>query len=310
MRLSRASALLLVPLSLGAFGACATAEDGGPAMSSDAGAGSTGGASGGGGAPSTTAGAGGKAAAAGATGFAGAGATAGRAAGGGGGAGGTTGSAGKGGTSGAGGVVGNGGGGGGAPPVFQPGECALDPTISLQYLQGSNNQKQITAQFQFSNSSDTPAPLGSMRIRYFFTNEETSAWKTAVYNAQLDGGTGGYRKVDGTTLTIVKLAQAEDGADSYVEFTFPAGFSLEKGATAKVNWDMQPTSYDRPDQVQSNDYSYNAADTTFTVWDHVAVYVGDTLAWGCAPKSAGAGGSAGDSGSSDAGAPGSAGATP
>lgn len=184
----------------------------------------------------------------------------------------------------------------------------MNPTISLQYLQGSTQQAQITAQYQFINTSDTPIPIGALTIRYFFTNEETSIWKLSIYNAQLDGGTGGYRRIDGATLKVVPLTTKLEGADTYTQLAFPAGISLEKGATAKVNWDMQPTSYDPPAQVQTNDYSYNAADTTFTVWDHIAVYQDGTLVWGCAPKAPGDG-SAGESGAGgDTGTAGDSGA--
>ena len=71
---------------------------------------------------------------------------------------------------------------------------------------------------------------------------------------------------------------------------------------------MQPNDYNPPDQVQTNDYSFNAADTTFAVWDHVAIYQGSTLVWGCAPQSPDEGGTGAGGDTGAAGETGAAGA--
>jgi Cellulose binding domain len=289
MKSFRAPALVLFPLWIAA---CATATDTVPS-SNDA-AGATHSPAGAGGAPSPGAGAGGKLG--GGAGSPSAGSNAG------GQGGGHAGAAGPGGAGGSAGSGGSGGGGGGAPPVFEPGACAVTPTMSLQYLQGGTQPTVITALYQFMNTSDTPVPLSSLSIRYFFSNEETSAWNPMVYDANVDGGSNGYHTINGVTVKVVPLGSKADGADSYAELTFPAGTALEKGATVSVKWELQPTSYDPPNQVQTNDYSYNAAASAFMVWDHIAIYQGATLVWGCLPKAAdgaagGAGGATGGGGS-------------
>jgi len=217
--------------------------------------------------------------------------------------------AGSGGKAGAGGA-GGGGGMGGSAPVFEAGECAANPTMSLSYKQ-TNTGQQITGQYQFTNQSDTPIPVGSLKIRYFFTNEHTKGWSNTVYDSKIEGGTGGYRKLASTTLAEGPVSPPLDGADTYAEVSFAATATLEKGATATVSWDMQPNGYDAPFQVQANDYSFNAADTEFTPWDHIAIYQGDTLVFGCLPKSlaGGTGGAGGSGGASSAGAGGLAGSS-
>jgi len=198
---------------------------------------------------------------------------------------GTTGSAGSGGTS----------------PVFESGVCASSPSMSLSYKQASNNPKQITAIYQFINTTDTPIPVAQLKIRYFFSNEETSGWSTMIYDAKLDGGTVGYRSLAGSAIAVSPLGATVPGADSYIEVSFSSTESLEKGAIGTVNWDLQPHSYNAPDQVQTDDYSYNAAAVAFTVWDHVVIYQGGNLVWGCTPKAAD-GGSGGVSGAGTGGA--------
>jgi hypothetical protein len=271
------------------FAACATAQDSLPSGSDDTASGATAGAFDASGA--TSFGAAGAFSGAGATNQAGA---IGFGAGAGGGAG----------LFGSGGASGNAASAGSGGATFESGACAANPTMSLQYMQGSTNPKQITAEYTFINTSDTPIPLAQLKIRYFFSNEETSGWTTAIYAAQLDGGTGGYRPISGTTLTVVPLGQTLPGADTYAELAFTSPLTIEQGATGTISWDMQPNDYNPPDQVQANDYSYNAADTTLTPWDHVVIYQGDTVVWGCAPAAAGGTGGAGGAGSNNGGASG------
>jgi hypothetical protein len=191
---------------------------------------------------------------------------------------------------------------GGGSPVFESGTCANSPSMSLSYQQKSSNPKQITALYQFSNTTDTPIPLAQLKIRYFFSNEETSGWSTAIYDAKLEGGTGNYRPITGPTLVVSPLGVTVPGADSYLELSFGnSALSIEKGATGTVSWDLQPKSYNPPDQLQTDDYSYNAAAVASAVWDHVVIYQGTTLIWGCTPKEAGGNGGAGGVGGSGAG---------
>jgi len=182
--------------------------------------------------------------------------------------------------------------------------------MSLSYQQASSNSKQITARYQFSNTTDTPIPLAQLKIRYFFSDEETSGWSTAIYDAKLEGGTGGYRPLAGSVLAVSPLGATVPGADSYIELSFSGTTSLEKGAIATVSWDLQPHDYNAPDQRQTDDYSYNAAAVAYTVWDHVVIYQGGNLVWGCTPKAAdgGNGGAsgAGSGGTANAGASGTA----
>jgi len=189
-------------------------------------------------------------------------------------------------------------GSGGASPVFESGTCASNPSMSLSYQQASNSSKQITGRYQFSNTTDTPIPLAQLKIRYFFSDEETSGWSTAIYDAKLEGGTGGYRPLANSMLSVSPLGATVPGADSYIELSFSSPASIEKGAIATVSWDLQPHNYNAPDQVQTDDYSYNAGALAYTVWDHVVIYQSGSLIWGCTPKAAdsGNGGASGASG--------------
>jgi hypothetical protein len=291
MKITRLSALCLGSVW---FAACATAQEGGTPSASDGGSssaasggmpgssGSNGAFGGSGGMPGTA----GSIAAGGKSGASGVG-TAGigglpNADAGGSGTGGASGSAGTGGS-------------GGSAPVFETGVCAANPTMALSYKQ-SNVTTQIAVQYQFVNLTDTPIPVAQLKIRYFFTDEETS-WTTHIYSSQIDGSS--YRNVaSGTSLSVVKLPAPLTGASSYAEIAFTDAATLAKTDTGSVNWELQPVTYNAPNQVQADDYSFNAADTAFTPWDHIAIFQGNTLVYGCVPKSpdSGAAGAGGDPG--------------
>ena len=198
-------------------------------------------------------------------------------------------------------------GAGGSAPVFETGVCAENPTMSLSYKTTSVNS-QISGVYQFINTSDTPIPVAQLKIRYFFSSEKVGGWTPTIYDTRLSGGTGGDRDLKtGAALTVVTLPSALEGADTYAELTYTGAATLEKTATGNAQWGMQPVSNNPPDQNQTNDYSYNAADTVLTVWDHVVIYQGDTLVWGCVPKALGAGGGGAGGGAGTGGSSGAAG---
>jgi hypothetical protein len=320
MKTSRLGALCLASLW---FAACATAQDGGVSADSDGGASGSGsggalgvsgtGSSFGGGVGIGATGGNGFAGSGGSLGSAGSGgASSGAASSGAAGGAGVSGAVGSGGSAGSSGAGGSGGtGGSAAAPVFDTGVCVENPTLSVLYIDSATDQTSISAQYELTNTSATPLPLANLKLRYFFTNEETSGWVTNIYNSRRGGGTLGDKDLGSqTSITVSSLGTALDGADSYVEIAFSGSDSLETGADVTVNWALQPKDYNPPNQVQSNDYSANPADTTFTAWDHIAVYQGTTLIAGCVPRSpsdgsAGAGGDTGMAGESGvAGAPG------
>ncbi len=181
----------------------------------------------------------------------------------------------------------------GGSPAFEPGTCAVTTNVSLQYKQLDTAQR-IAAELDFLNIGDAPIPLAELKIRYFFSNEEDSPWKASVFTAQINGGVGGYVPLlDHTTLTVYPLGATLAGADAYAEFSFSGDGMLDISATGNVNFAIEPTNYGPPDQVQSNDYSFNINDTTPTVSDHIAVYQGTKLIAGCLPKANAAAGASG-----------------
>jgi hypothetical protein len=240
MKISRFSVLCLGSLW---FAACATAQDGSSPGDSDdssggSGAVSSGGAIGGSGTNGAFGGAAGIPGSGGST-------SAGTSGTDGGASGSSAGGLANGGASGSstGGTAGTGGSGGAGPsvPAFVAGECAANPTVSLQYLDGSSNPKQITGQYQFINTSATPIPLSELQIYYFYTNEETSGWNLHVYSSQLDGGTGGYRDLtSATTFTIGPLSPALNDADSYTQIAFTGTQSNSPWPWRHFRWIVCP----------------------------------------------------------------------
>jgi hypothetical protein len=294
-------------LGLGGTSAGAPLGGGLSGSSTSGGGGSTAvgqGGAGGGGAPAAGAGGTGGAATGGAAGAAGGGAggaTAGTDAGGSGGsdAGGTAGSGGTdtggtggaAGTGGVGGTAGMGGGGGmagsggagGSDEFLEPGSCAASETLSLRYRQNGTTDS-IAFEIDFTNVSEDPIALDTLRIVYFFSNEETSPLTLNVYDANTQNPYS--PQVANVTRSLEALPMALVGADSYFLLGVDSTTTLASGSIGYIKFEAQPTDYGAPNQEQANDYSFDASFTALETWENIVIYQGDTLVWGCVPEAA------------------------
>jgi rhamnogalacturonan endolyase len=124
--------------------------------------------------------------------------------------------------------------------------------------------------FNLVNTGTDPIPLSNVKMRYYFTNDGTQANSFAC-----DWASAGSSNITGTFVTITAVT----GSDRYIEVGFgnSAG-TLAAGASteAKIRvWKSDWSNFD-----QSNDYSFNATNTSYVDWSKVPVYISDTLCWG------------------------------
>lgn len=153
----------------------------------------------------------------------------------------------------------------------------VDPGMITVQMFNSNTattSNMIYAAFRVQNAGSSPLNLADLKLRYYYTvdgNQSQNFW--------CDYASVGS---DNVTGTFVQLGTAVTGADYYLEI----GFSNEAGSLtpgnavefqirfAKNNWN---------NYNQTNDYSFNATATTFTLWEKVAGYIGGNLQWGSTP---------------------------
>lgn len=125
------------------------------------------------------------------------------------------------------------------------------------------------------NNGTSAVPLSSVTVRYWFTS---------------DGGSGTFATncwyaVPGcanVTQSVVAVP-AVTGADHYLQvgFTAAAGSLAPGASTGQIQNAVNKS--DWSNFTQTNDYSFNAADTAWTANTNVTVYVNGALVWGTEP---------------------------
>jgi hypothetical protein len=175
--------------------------------------------------------------------------------------------------------------------------CPAGAPIELFYrtAQAAADTDAIDFLVKVQNHTGAAIPLSSLSLRYYFTNEITPTWQTAVYyageccNASRSGFTA-------DVAVSVNAMPATASADHYLEVTFDAG----AGALADGDAVQVEIAFFAPGHTQNlnqaNDYSFIAsAASTQAAWDQcptacaqfgscvITVYENGALVWGTAP---------------------------
>jgi hypothetical protein len=157
------------------------------------------------------------------------------------------------------------GGGGGTPSV----------TAEYETSNTAASTSTIGNQVELVNNGTSPVPLSGLTVRYWFTEDGTG---TLTYAC--DYTPVGCANVTGTFGTV---SPAVTGADHYLQLSFGSGAgSLAPGAsTGGIQNRVYQSSF--ASMTQTNDYSFNAADSKFTPDTAITVYSNGTLIYGTQP---------------------------
>jgi hypothetical protein len=148
--------------------------------------------------------------------------------------------------------------------------------VKLQVSNGntSSTTNGINPRFKLYNEGDSDIALKDVKIRYYYTidgQKDQNFW--------CDWSSIGSTNVTGT---FVKMDTAKTGADYYLEVGFTSGAgTLAAGQSIEVQARFSKT--DWTNYTQDGDYSFSAANTSYTDCEKVTGYVNDTLQWGIEP---------------------------
>ena len=160
--------------------------------------------------------------------------------------------------------------GGGTPP----------PTASLtadyETSTASATTSTISNQIELVNDGTSAVPLSAVTVRYWFTEDGTEPLSYACDYAPV-----GCANIAGT-YNAVSLPSGAN-ADHYLQLSFGSGAgSLAPGAnTGGIQNQIYQANY--ATMTQTNDYSFNAADSSFTANPDITVYYNGQLIYGTEP---------------------------
>jgi endoglucanase len=151
------------------------------------------------------------------------------------------------------------------------------PSVTAEYETSDTaaTTTTITNQIELVNNGTSPVPLSDLTVRYWFTEDGTAALNYTCNYAPI-----GCANITGTFAAV---SPAVTGADHYLQLSFGSGAgSLAAGAsTGGIQNQIYQTGY--ATMTQTNDYSFNAADTSFTPNPDITVYDNGTLIYGTEP---------------------------
>src|SRR5579871_3696668 len=151
------------------------------------------------------------------------------------------------------------------------------PTLAAQYETSTTaaTTSSISNQIQLLNTGTTTAQLSNVTVRYWFTEDGTQPMTYACDYAPV-----GCANITGTFATV---SPAKTNADHYLQLSFgSAAGTLAAGAsTGGIQNRIYQSNY--ATMTQTNDYSFNAADSTFTANPMITVYYNGQLIYGTEP---------------------------
>lgn len=158
-----------------------------------------------------------------------------------------------------------------------PASAAQD-SLSAQYRTSATGATadQSEPWLKVTNTGSTTVPLSGVTVRYYFKADTADS----SYRFACSWAVRGCANITGTFGT---LAHPTATADRYLEIGFTAGAgSLPPGTDTS---DMQLRFYRSTWATlqQSDDYSFNGAQTSYANWSKVTVQRGGTILWGTAP---------------------------
>lgn len=152
---------------------------------------------------------------------------------------------------------------------------AATGTASLQYHVGSAGSDMVEPWLKVANTGSAALALNTVSIRYYYKDEGTDSYVYACEWAQIGCGN--------ITGTIGRLPNPTATADHYLELDFTAGAgSLAAGAnTGDIQVRMNRQGWAPVNQ--GDDYSFNAAQTSYGPTNTITLSVGGVVVSGTAP---------------------------
>jgi endoglucanase len=158
--------------------------------------------------------------------------------------------------------------------------------IELKYASDNpTGTGSATFEIELDNLGTTALDLSTVTVNYYFTANGLSGFQFEVYTASVNNAaSSAYRSVamGDVSGAVQAFAPATATADSVLVISFAGAGSIPVGEFIQFKGALHESSYS-PNFKQTDDYSFNAKDTTLTDNADIVVDLGGTAAWGTAP---------------------------
>ncbi len=143
----------------------------------------------------------------------------------------------------------------------------------------------VSAELLVTNESVNAVQLSDLKVRYYFTNPFGTPTMTEQWYHIAPVGGGSNQNLSVSAM-FYPISPSLTGADTYVEFSFSSSYekALAPGDACDFSWQFQSPDTAQDHYTQTDAYSFNAADTSLTSWNHVVALVAGSLAWGTPPQ--------------------------
>ncbi len=156
-----------------------------------------------------------------------------------------------------------------------PEQVVISSDLELQYkaFDTNVNDNQIKPHFRIVNQGDTAVNLSDVSIRYWFTQDSAQAMQV-----HCDWAGAGCSAINGT---VEAMSVGTASADHYMEVNFSSGTIPANGST---ELQLRINKADWSNFNEANDYSFDAAYTSYAISDKVTLYENGQLVSGIEPE--------------------------
>jgi hypothetical protein len=162
--------------------------------------------------------------------------------------------------------------------VAESGDSGGLPEALTTYMTGNTSPatNEIQPDIQLANVGNVPLQLSKVTVRYWFTEDSSAPLAYACDYAPIGCST--------VTGSFGSVSPPLSGADHYLQISFtPGAGSLQPGQNTGIMQNrFWNTSY--TNMTQTNDYSFNASDTTLTLNPAITIYYNGALIDGTPPS--------------------------
>lgn len=155
---------------------------------------------------------------------------------------------------------------------------ALNTGLEIAYSigdLGSPNDNHIKPRIRLINNTPADIALNELKIRYWYTRDSDQSQTLNCDHATINCGN--------ILGSFVHFPGNQNAADTYLELRFSTAAGYLAGGSQQDMY-LRVNQANWANYVEVNDYSYDAAKTSPTRWDHITIYRNGNLIWGIEPS--------------------------